>query len=468
MTQSATAEQAGFTRCPGDSWNDIADRDTRRVPETLRSDSYTYLGSAPLAASRYTDPAFFQLEIEKLWPNVWQYAAREEELLEAGDYVVYENAGRSYLLSRQADGSIRAFHNVCLHRGRKLRTESGWADEFQCPFHGFTWNKDGSLKNIPCRWDFGHLTDDKMQLPEAEVGRWGGYIFIRENPGGPSLEEFLDPLPLHFKEWRHEDCYTAAWAAKMVKANWKVTSEAFLEAWHSVGTHPQLLPYTADAQSKYNIYGENVSLAITAFNVSSHNYRGKPPTEQQMADAYVSHVAKRGAEAVDPNASAILTRTVGPGGSARATVADFNRERLQQANGRNFDSASDAEMQDAIIYSVFPNFGLYGGYVHNIVYRFRPGPDVDHSLMEMRVLARTPKGQPTPPAPQMKLLGPDEPWSSVPALGKLGNVLDQDTSNLAATQEGLKASKNGRVELGDYQEIKIRHMHHTLDQYLNR
>ena len=58
-----------------------------------------------------------------MWPYVWQFAARDEDLPEPGDYVVFENAGRSFLISRQADGSVKAFHNVCLHRGRKLLRE---------------------------------------------------------------------------------------------------------------------------------------------------------------------------------------------------------------------------------------------------------------------------------------------------------------------------------------------------------
>ena len=82
------------------------------------------MGSQPLSAARYTSPDFFRQEVEKMWPNVWQFAAREEELPEPGDVVVYENAGRSYLVVRQDDGSVRAFHNVCLHRGRKLSLSS--------------------------------------------------------------------------------------------------------------------------------------------------------------------------------------------------------------------------------------------------------------------------------------------------------------------------------------------------------
>ncbi|MFP5456770.1 MAG: aromatic ring-hydroxylating oxygenase subunit alpha, partial [Alphaproteobacteria bacterium] len=229
-------------RCPGPGWEDILREDLIAPPAFMAEDRYRYLGSEPIEAKRYHDPAFFRAEIEKMWPFVWQFAAREEDMPDPGDYVTYDNAGRSYLIVRQEDGEVRAFHNVCLHRGRKLATDSGMAEKFVCPFHGFAWNTDGSLRDIPCRWDFGHLSDDRMKLPQASVARWGGYIFVREKDEGPTIEEFLAPLPEYFKRWRHEDCETIAWVGKVVDANWKITMEAFMESYHAYMTHPQLLP----------------------------------------------------------------------------------------------------------------------------------------------------------------------------------------------------------------------------------
>jgi phenylpropionate dioxygenase-like ring-hydroxylating dioxygenase large terminal subunit len=236
--------------------------------------SYQNRGSTPISAARYTSEHFARLERERMWPRVWQFAAREEDLPDPGDYVVYENAGRSFLISRQDDGSVRAMHNVCLHRGRKLRTEDGSADRFVCPFHGFAWNKDGSFNHMPCKWDFQHLDEAKLSLPPVEVGRWGGYIFLREEPGGPSLEEFLAPLPDHFKRWRHEECVTVMWVGKEVPANWKVTAEAFMEAWHTVVTHPQLLPFTGDCNSAYWTWGDHVNVNLVPFGtMSPRSYR---------------------------------------------------------------------------------------------------------------------------------------------------------------------------------------------------
>ena len=449
----------GQGRSEGDSWNDILNTSLKPVPAFLREDSYEYRGSEPLSTERYTSPDFFQQECAKMWPNVWQFAAREEEMPHPGDYVLYENVGRSYIVVRQDDGSIRAFHNVCLHRGRKLRDESGSADKFQCAFHGFTWNKDGSLAHIPCRWDFGHLTDEKMQLPEAKVAVWQGFIFVRENDEGPSIEEYLAPLPEHFQEWRNEECTTAIWVGKVVKANWKVTMEAFLEAWHSIVTHPQFLGFLGDANTHYGVYGDHVNRALTPSGVLSPHLMGTGTTEQWIADEFL----RGNGRSVSEN-----SLVVPEGMTARQALADMFRQEYSEASNRDLSHVSDGEVIDSLVYNVFPNFSPWGGFMPTICYRWRPWPDQDHTLMEVRILTRVPKGEPHPPCPPMHLLGEDETWSSYTDWGILGAVFDQDMENMPVVQQGLKCSKNKQIELGNYQEIRIRQFHQTLDKYLAR
>ena len=455
---------AGTARSAGISWTDLMKTDARPVPEFLANESYEYLGSDPIATSRYTTEAFAALEVEKMWPNVWQFAAREEDLPEIGDFVVYENAGRSFLISRQEDGSVRAFHNVCLHRGRKLRTEAGTADAFVCPFHGFTWNKNGSLKEIPCRWDFSHLADDKMSLPEAEVGRWGGYIFLRENPGGPTLEEFLAPLPEHFKRWRHEECTTAVWVAKVVPANWKATMEAFMEAWHTIVTHPQLLPFTGDENAGYWTWGDNVNVNLVPFGIVSPHLLPTDKPEQWIVDEFIKFNG-RSAENYDEGGDAFAVQ-VPEGMTARRALGEAMRDNYTKSFGHDHSEATDAELLDALVYNVFPNFAPWGGFMPNIVYRWRPWGDVDHCLMEVRVLTRVAPGQPIPHGVPMHMLGDDQPWTDAAELAVLGSVFEQDMANLPFVQEGMKVSKTGVINLGDYQEIRIRQFHQTLDKYL--
>jgi phenylpropionate dioxygenase-like ring-hydroxylating dioxygenase large terminal subunit len=462
--EDRTTRGGGRNRSAGISWTDLMLTDARPVPDFLTRESYTYRGSEPLPAARYTSAEFAQAEHDKMWPNVWQFAAREEDLPDSGDYVVYENAGRSYIVTRQDDGTVRAFHNVCLHRGRKLRTQDGTAEQFRCPFHGFTWNKNGTLNHIPCRWDFSHLNDDSLRLPEAEVGRWGGYIFLRENAGGPSIQEYLTPLPEHFKRWRHEECTTAIWVAKVVPANWKVTMEAFMEAWHTVVTHPQLLPFTGDENSAYWTWGDNVNVNLVPFGIMSPHVDPSSKPQQWIVDEFIKFNG-RSAENYDEGADAFAVK-VPPGMTARRALGQAMRENYTKLFGHDHGHATDAELLDGLVYNVFPNFAPWGGFMPNIVYRWRPWGDPDHCLMEVRILTRVPPGQPIPRGAPMKFLSDVQPWTDAPELGVLGSVFEQDMQNLPYVQAGLKVSKTGRINLADYQEIRIRQFHQTLDKYL--
>jgi phenylpropionate dioxygenase-like ring-hydroxylating dioxygenase large terminal subunit len=452
-------------RCPGPSYQDILKQDVKQAPAFLAEDHYTYLGSDPIDPKRYHDPAFFQQEVEKMWPNVWQFAAREEELPEPGDYVVYDNVNRSFLVTRQADGKVRAFHNVCLHRGRKLKDSNGSAKNFYCPFHGFKWHLDGSLEHIPCRWDFPHLTDDKMQLPEAEVAQWGGYIFVRDNPGGPSIEDFLAPIPEHFKQWKHEECVTVAWVGKVVKANWKLVMEAFMESYHAMATHPQLMPFLGDANAAYNNWGDNVNANYSPFGVMSPHVNPAGRTEQWIANEFEKF---NGRSADNFGADGTLHVDIPAGSSARRSLGEGLRRTSSAMFGRDYSSTSEPELMDALVYNVFPNWAPWGGFQPNIVYRWRPWPDQDHCLMEVRVIMRTRPGEKKPRSVPMHLLSDQEDWTAAAELGVLGNVVQQDMVNMELTHQGLKCSRNGEVQLADYQEIRIRQFHQTLDKYLKR
>lgn len=445
-------------RCPGPGVAELLAAETRPVPPGVLADSWRDLGTDAIAADRYTSRAFFEAEKARMWPKVWQMAARDDELPDPGDLVVYENVGRSYVVIRQADGSVRAFHNVCLHRGRKLRTDSGSAGELECPFHGFTWNMDGSLKRVPCAWDFSHLADRDMDLPELRVGHFAGFIFVTENAAAPPLEEYLAPLPEIFARWRLEECTTGVWVGKVIKANWKVCAEAFMEAWHSVITHPQILPFTGDANTRYSLWGDHANLALTPFGVLSPHLEGKGLGEEAILEAMgLSSGRNTGSAGI----------TLAEGQTARHALAAASRARNLDDLGYDSTDVTDSEMLDAFTYNVFPNLSPWGGFAPNIVYRWRPWPDENATLMEVRLLTRPAKGAPKPRAVEMVLLGEDEPWSTFTGWGALGAVFDQDMANLPYVQDGLHASPNNRVELGNYQESRIRQFHQTLDKYLD-
>ena len=111
---------------------------------------------------RYYDREFFELEKEHLWPKVWQMACRLEEIPEPGDFVEYEICDQSVIVVRQADHSIKAFHNVCLHRATQLAKGSGHlgGGQIVCPFHGWRWNLDGILEHLSSRNVHGRWRSD--------------------------------------------------------------------------------------------------------------------------------------------------------------------------------------------------------------------------------------------------------------------------------------------------------------------
>jgi phenylpropionate dioxygenase-like ring-hydroxylating dioxygenase large terminal subunit len=456
-------------RCPGITFTDMLEADTRIVPDCLVAESFQSLSTEPISTERYTSPVFAKREEEAMWPNVWQFAGREEEMPDQGDTLVYEINGRSYLLVRQADGGVRAFYNVCLHRGRKLRTDSGKAINLRCPFHGFTWNNDGSLKEIPCQWDFKHLAGKDLSLPELRVERWQGFIMVTENHESPAFTDWVGSGIEHFENWRLDECYTSAWVGRVIPANWKVVAEAFMEAWHSVVTHPQLLSFLGDANTRYDLYGDHMNRAITPSGVLSPHLKGKD--QQYVLDKKADFIGEAPEVTLQRAASAGDIAAI-PGDDplrARKILAEASRAELHALDGRDYSRASDSEVLDNFTYNIFPNFSPWGGFVPNIVYRWRPWGDVDHCLMEVRILMRTREGEKAPKAPEMFLIPDDQPFASASHLigEALAKVFDQDMANLPFVQQGMKASRNKVIELGAYQESRIRQFHRTLDKYLD-
>jgi phenylpropionate dioxygenase-like ring-hydroxylating dioxygenase large terminal subunit len=444
---------------PGPSVAELLSHETRPVPSALRSERNDYLDdreAAPVDKERYFSPEFQRLEAERMWSRTWQMVCRVEEIPKVGDHIVYEILDKSLIVMRSGRTEIKAFHNVCLHRGRILRETGGQVPNIRCKFHGFTWKLDGKLATVPCRWDFPNLKDEEFSLPEAEVGVWGGFVFINMDPDAISLEEYLADIPEHFRDWDFENRYIAAHVGIVAKANWKVALEASLEAMHVVATHPQVLPFMGDVNGQYDARKDHphYSRLISPMGVPSPFVAGTV-SEQEIFDSLMPSDGLK----------------VPPGMSARQFAAEMMRRRMTQAtNGKDFSNISDAEMLDLIIYSIFPNFYLQGGYFLNttLFYRYRPwAGDPQQCLWEVYVLLPIPSNAATPAPAPLHLMEPDQTLADAEELGPfMGAFLDQDLGNMAWVQKGLKASQRPLPNLARYQESQIRHFHRTLDIYL--
>ena len=126
-----------IARSPGITYQQLLDTDTHPVPDVLRMESPRYLGSADISKDRYTTSAFHDLEVERIWKRVWQFACREEDIPRPGDHTIYNIAGMSFLIIRGTDMAIKAYPNACLPRGRRLKDYDGHCAELRCAFHAF-------------------------------------------------------------------------------------------------------------------------------------------------------------------------------------------------------------------------------------------------------------------------------------------------------------------------------------------
>jgi phenylpropionate dioxygenase-like ring-hydroxylating dioxygenase large terminal subunit len=440
-----TARSSGLT------YQQLLDTDSRPVPDVLRAESPFDGGDADIPKAHYLSREFHELEKERLWRRTWQMVCRETEVANVGDTVVYDIADLGFIVVRSSPTEIRAFYNACLHRGRQIKDFDGPNHELRCPFHGFCWNLDGSLKQVPCEWDFPHVrarhdATREFDLPQVRVATWGGFVFINPDPDAIPFEEHIGDLSWHFARWPLDKRYKSAHVAKVMRANWKLVQEAFMEAYHVVATHPQLLPGIGDANSQYDAWG-TFSRAITPNGTPSPHIRFEP-SEQQMLDSMLDRRLDADPFVVVPD-----------GMTARHVTGENGRRMLAPLIGaEDADRLTDAELTDSFYYTLFPNLHPWGAY-NRITYRFRPNGD-DHttSIMECMFLAPFDESEGRPPDAPIHWLGADDDWTEAEELGLLAKVFNQDTFNLPKVQKGLSSLQKD-ITGARYQETKIRHWH---------
>lgn len=443
---------------PRPSLQEIYATDKIAPPAHMRAESHVDMGNDDIPIERYFSRAYHDKEVEKIWRKTWQWACRLEDIANVGDHVVYNIVHDSLIVVRTGTGpkDIRAYINACLHRGTMLRKEGGCVKQFRCPFHGFTWALDGTLKSVPGAWDFKHINQEEFSLPEARVDTWGGFVFINFDRDGEDLLSYLEILPEHFKDFDLENRYKAIHVAKVMPCNWKLSAEAFVEAYHVPFAHPQTMAYYGDSNTQYDTWPgvRHINRMISAQGVPSPSLAGIDPEKTCTLMERDTPFYKSSAPVIE-------------GQSPRERFADIARKKISAGSKRDVSGISDSVAIDLIQYTVFPNFVPYGGMGLSAGYRFRPyGDDPERSIMEIYFLFPKAEDGSHPPSPDIIWLTEEEPWSKVEAMGSAAMVVDQDTDNLKRIQKGLRTTRKPGTTLATYQESRIRHFHRTLDAYM--
>lgn len=443
-------------RAPGLNFSEVLKfYDKHPIPEYLLIDKSEWLGEEPIPVDRYITREAAELEKERIWKRVWQVACREEELPQVGDVVTYEICDLSIMVVRSAPGELRAFHNVCLHQGRRLVDGPCHRKELRCPFHAFTWSLDGKFRSCPSRWDFPQLDEAHLGLVEVPLGVWGGFVFINMDPDCEPLETYLGDLGMHWEKFPLEERYIAGHVCKVFPANWKVAQEAFMEAYHNYSTHAQFGVYfggMASDSGQYDPMG-NYSRALGQGGADLPLDYTPSPAERLDALPGVGN---------QEPVRRVLDRypTEGNERDLIEFELEIRREVLRETIGDKVDELTDFEVFGGGYFTVFPNFHPWWAY-DELCYRFRPwGSDPEMCLMETWLLKPFKGERPKPAAPRW--LGLDQSHlESSDILGRAARIFDQDEFNIPEVQKGLhNLMALGRGTMpGVYQATKIRHFH---------
>ena len=207
------------------------------TPPTLRS---RLLDGETLPASWYSDPEILRLEEEWIFARTWHYAGPLEQVTEAGSYFTCRAGATPIVVVRGRDGDLRAFVNVCRHRGHEVASGCGRRETLQCPYHAWTYDLDGSLRTAPRSDREPDFDASQFGLRPASVETWGPLVFVNANPDTAPLRDVLGELPERLVAHGLDASrffYRGRSREQVLEANWKIVVENFLECYHCPTAH---------------------------------------------------------------------------------------------------------------------------------------------------------------------------------------------------------------------------------------
>ena len=190
----------------------------------------------------YTDPVHFGHEMERIHSEMWLCAGRVGQIPNPGDYFLRQVANASIIILRDESGTVRAFHNVCRHRGTLLcnQDQGKLPGRIQCPYHAWTYRLDGTLTNAPHMEKVKGFCQADFPLNPVASSVWDGHIFINLSARPIPFAEHLAGLDAKFRPWKMEELELVERRSYPLKANWKLIIQNYSECLHCPIAHPQL------------------------------------------------------------------------------------------------------------------------------------------------------------------------------------------------------------------------------------
>ena len=423
------------------------------TPTGTTIDSVTAVASpVRVPSARYTSAAWAQLETQRLWPRVWQLAGTVDHVAAPGDWFEYQVGWLSVIVVRTESGELRAFQNVCRHRGNVLACGEGRGrTELRCDYHRWCWNLDGALREVPSRKGFGALRNEDLPLFPVRVAEWAPFVFVNFDLTAEPLDQFLEAVPADAPWLGLSEFHCTYDIATPIACNWKTLIDGFSETYHVQGVHREMLPMADDVNSPQQLFGRHAKL-VQPYGVASPRLRDGA-TDQQIFDAFVAVMGTRIGQS--PTEPAGPAPTVAAGRSLRDVLAD--RVRLTAAgSGIDLSRHTTDQILDMQQYNLFPNTTIVAFPDLLQVVKSRPGPTPDECIMDTLVFERRPPGAVR--SPPMRL-------TSTPGELDFGLVINQDIEALGRVQRGLHQPGFTHLTLSG-EECRIVNLHRNLETYL--
>jgi phenylpropionate dioxygenase-like ring-hydroxylating dioxygenase large terminal subunit len=381
--------------------------------------SYPDLGTDPIPVEHCISPEYFKRERAQIFRRVWLNVGREQEIPQTGDYFVkdIEICNTSVLVVRGKDNVIRAFHNMCSHRGNKIAREcSGRSGGFVCGFHGWKYDSSGNLVHVPDEDQFFEFKRRDHGLESITTELWEGFIFINFDPDPPeTLREFLAEPGAGLAGYPFATMDLVGAYRAEVKANWKITLDSFQEGYHVAFLHKR------SAGRAYSDKKNPVTHALAFRLFKLHRMMSIP-----------------GAAGYRPTPVEIIAHRFG----SSITNVEEQREAVHSLPPGLNPSRSPEWVFDMIVF--FPNFFMFLFNGTFFTYNFWPLAH-DRTLWETRVYF-----------PKARNAG--QRFSQEYGKCALRDVLREDGNTLETIQGNLASGAKTHFLLQD-QEILIRHSH---------
>jgi Rieske 2Fe-2S family protein len=244
----------------------------------------TAFGQRTLSGEYFTSEEIFRAERERIFHRSWLLAGHVSQLASPGSFFLFELDRESVMVVRDGDGTVRAFHNLCRHRGSRLclSAHGELGPVIQCPYHAWTYGLDGGLRNAPNMNEVSGFDTEDFPLKPVALADWQGLLFLNLAPDPVPFAEALPGLAGKFEAWRLPELQSVHRSVYEVEANWKLFFHNYSECYHCPKVHPhlnKLTPYrnTENDLSEGPILGGPMWMSNPEGSMTSHGGRCAVP-----------------------------------------------------------------------------------------------------------------------------------------------------------------------------------------------